>query len=388
MAAAAAAAAAPDPEPELRLDEQAKAAIAGRCDASPGQPVSVEVECAICTGPAFKCPVVTTPVGCEHLYHKSCLQDWLRGKAGDSHCCPVCRTVLPPGDAACKVPCREVVNILRAVDVDCPQQCEQPRKRMRYDELETHIAKHCPQTPLACKNDGCRIVVERTKLPDHEKKCQFAYIPCKHCSEKVKAGDILHHVKNECPQRRWNCDRCKKREPITFSERHNHMRQCSGAAKMSDIAELKAQINSMQKSKLDFLAKVNQVLDGPHVSAGTQLKRVLGHLRDFAVVIPTRIRITSVEKEKCTREYTLLPERHNNASVWGYDSWRIFRTPVGQWMVSDDPRDMITNIGYIRIDNGKNSLTPLSTKNWQYFVQGKWTAAPRTAAVDMSEWAQ
>lgn len=47
--------------------------------------------------------------------------------------------------------------------------------------LESHLTKECKYEKISCCNDGCDVKIERGKLIDHLKECNFKCIKCQFC---------------------------------------------------------------------------------------------------------------------------------------------------------------------------------------------------------------
>eukprot|EP01062_Namystynia_karyoxenos_P001411 TRINITY_DN10487_c0_g1_i7.p2 TRINITY_DN10487_c0_g1~~TRINITY_DN10487_c0_g1_i7.p2 ORF type:complete len:359 (+),score=138.94 TRINITY_DN10487_c0_g1_i7:102-1178(+) len=351
MAAGAAEAAAPafEPQPAARTRE----ALAGKVPASAGQPLAGELECPICDNPAFECPVKTK--GCEHLFHKTCLERWLQGKTGNAHSCPVCRTVLPAGAAAIISPGREVLKLLRAIEVDCPQDCERPRKRMRYDMLQEHIDS-CPQTLVRCNGVECAAVLPREEMERaHAPACSHVLVTCEECDTEVKRASLQVHLKEECERRRVTCDRCQTADVI-WCDRAKHQLVCTGAANMCDVAELRQMLVGLQ----DELRL-------------TQLALFLK--------VPLYVRVSSSEKPSSVGTYKLLPHTNCGAGVWGRGRFRIFKDPDGDWCVTNCPEDIKEGKGLLFNLSLRKEASPAGSKGWRSVADDAWVPAPNTTVV-------
>eukprot|EP01062_Namystynia_karyoxenos_P037435 TRINITY_DN2723_c0_g1_i9.p2 TRINITY_DN2723_c0_g1~~TRINITY_DN2723_c0_g1_i9.p2 ORF type:complete len:374 (+),score=103.69 TRINITY_DN2723_c0_g1_i9:96-1124(+) len=332
---------------KMRLTDKVKRAIAGHVDAAPGQPHLDELMCSVCHGPAFDCPVKATP--CGHLHHKDCLSDWMKGKAADARRCPVCQTLLTgEGHQASDL---QLKRILDRAEVECPQQCAQPAKRMRYGALRTHI-EQCPKTPVVCANDDCDEKMDRAVMEaTHVAACYHALVTCEQCgSGAIKRGELQKHKTQRCTQRPYKCGHCGT-DGLVHSEREEHEAQCTGPAKISDLVQLK------RENKL--------------------ILHMLAHNMDC----PVRIVVKSKEKPLLAGKYELLPQRFNGAPVYGHSSgYRVYRTCSSSWMVAMSDKTMKQNRGSLHSVN-KNSPV-LAEGSWVHINdKGEWQAAPGTSIV-------
>jgi hypothetical protein len=88
-----AAAAGGDVELEAGMDEAAISALP-RVVVQGGDAAAAEASCAVCLGDYDRGDVLRVLPGCEHSFHRPCVDQWLRLRPS----CPVCRT--PPAPTA------------------------------------------------------------------------------------------------------------------------------------------------------------------------------------------------------------------------------------------------------------------------------------------------
>eukprot|EP01062_Namystynia_karyoxenos_P037428 TRINITY_DN2723_c0_g1_i10.p2 TRINITY_DN2723_c0_g1~~TRINITY_DN2723_c0_g1_i10.p2 ORF type:complete len:399 (+),score=125.87 TRINITY_DN2723_c0_g1_i10:86-1198(+) len=360
---------------KMRLTDKVKRAIAGHVDAAPGQPHLDELMCSVCHGPAFDCPVKATP--CGHLHHKDCLSDWMKGKAADARRCPVCKTLLTgAGHQASDLPLK---RILDRAEVQCPQQCDPPAKRMRYEELRAHI-EQCPKTPVLCGNDGCDEVMDRAVMETtHVAACYHARVTCELCGSKaIKRGQLQKHKTEQCTQRPYKCGHCGT-DGLVHSEREEHEAQCTGPAKISDLAQLKRENKKLQEDKERFGAQICKII--ADVDEKQQLPQLMLHMLAYNMDCPVRIVVKSKEKPLLAGKYELLPQRFNGAPVYGHSSgYRVYRSINSYWGVAESDTDMKKNQRFLCSVGGNSPV--LAAGSWVHHnAKGEWQAAPGTSIV-------
>eukprot|EP01062_Namystynia_karyoxenos_P061044 TRINITY_DN5294_c1_g2_i1.p2 TRINITY_DN5294_c1_g2~~TRINITY_DN5294_c1_g2_i1.p2 ORF type:complete len:444 (+),score=138.77 TRINITY_DN5294_c1_g2_i1:72-1334(+) len=406
----------------MQLERETEDALAGKIEAAPEQEHAEDVLCPMCTQPAFFCPVKT--VSCGHMFHKSCLEDWLKGKVGAARRCPMCSKELPAGSAHVEVDI-SVRAILDRLKVNCPQRCEpEPTpKRMRYDQLAPHI-RECPMTPMLCGSAGCGVVLPRKDMEVHAAACEHALIACGQCKEKMRRGILQGHAANDCKHRRYTCASCKQGDLLVCQMREHEL-QCSGPVQMSALAELRQQHREQQERNRELLEKAvaelqqqnrelldsnRELLKQTAAEAKKQRKEAQERHKDFECRMITeltqqrseiaelrqqnqsllgivrtmqcsRIKVTSAERPHCDGKYRILQEKRNGHSVWrSADGGFVYRNPVGSWVVCDDRDSMSVDEGVLRLTNeqGVSMPLPVASGRWEHWA-GQWVPAPCTS---------
>ena len=115
------------------------------------------------------------------------------------------------------------VRILRC-DLDqhlkneCPNhqyQCRHCKAIGKHCDITTTHLDTCPKVKIPCPNAHCKALVPRFKLSDHLTTCEYALLHCPNkCTENTKevrmlCRDLDHHLKDECPNRQYQCPHCK-----------------------------------------------------------------------------------------------------------------------------------------------------------------------------------
>eukprot|EP01062_Namystynia_karyoxenos_P037432 TRINITY_DN2723_c0_g1_i6.p2 TRINITY_DN2723_c0_g1~~TRINITY_DN2723_c0_g1_i6.p2 ORF type:complete len:412 (+),score=122.16 TRINITY_DN2723_c0_g1_i6:87-1238(+) len=373
---------------KMRLTEDVKRAIAGHIDAAKRDRRVLEMVCPICDNPAFECPVKTTP--CGHLHHRDCLSDWLKGKAAGARTCPLCQTLLT-GEAY-QASDLTVKRVLDLTEVLCPLKCGPPAKRVRvcYEELKKHI-EQCPKTPVVCGNEGCDEVRDRAVMEaTHVAVCYHALVTCEKCgSQTIKRGELQKHKTEQCTQRPYKCGHCGT-DGLVHSEREEHEAQCTGPAKISDLAQLKRENKELRRErerrddkeradKERLRAQLCKIITD--VDKEQQLPQLVLSTLAYTEGIPLRLVVKCAEEPWLAGTYELLPQRFNGAPVYGHSSgYRVYRTCSSSWMVAMSDKTMKQNRGSLHSVN-KNSPV-LAEGSWVHINdKGEWQAAPGTSIV-------
>eukprot|EP01062_Namystynia_karyoxenos_P001045 TRINITY_DN10367_c0_g1_i3.p1 TRINITY_DN10367_c0_g1~~TRINITY_DN10367_c0_g1_i3.p1 ORF type:complete len:410 (+),score=122.13 TRINITY_DN10367_c0_g1_i3:86-1315(+) len=401
---------------QMQLSEKATEAMAGRIEAAPGQDHAKSILCAICDTPAFETPVKAA--NCLHLFDRECLVRWLQGKDGDKRTCPVCRMVLPPGDAAYTEAEHFVREIIADTKVHCPQDCEEPHpKRMRYDQLAAHI-RACPQTPVLCGNVGCDKVVAQKEVGAHAVECQHAPVRCVQCDKQMKRKVMQDHLSGDCPRRRYQCGYCKQSD-LVFANKDAHEQTCPGQVPVGWLVDMRQQNRDLKEEnkglqeenrdlkeenkglyegsrelkeenrKLQERNKELQEMLGKDLknhgkeleTQGKELKKLRKQSAELQqnvrVALCCRIKVASKEKPELDGEYTILPERHNDCRVWGGDRGFLYKHKYGRWMVASSRAAMLSDTGLlenVRVDCDY----PTFSGGWKFSTGSTWEAAPGT----------
>eukprot|EP01062_Namystynia_karyoxenos_P009463 TRINITY_DN13353_c0_g2_i1.p1 TRINITY_DN13353_c0_g2~~TRINITY_DN13353_c0_g2_i1.p1 ORF type:complete len:382 (+),score=149.18 TRINITY_DN13353_c0_g2_i1:79-1224(+) len=372
--------------PQLRLGKRAADAVAGRVAAAEGQDHAEDVECAVCSCPAFESPVQTVP--CAHLYHRACLDDWLKDKAAAARTCPSCRKKLPKD--AYKMADHVVKNILDKLNINCPQQCEGPNpKRMRYSELAAHITDQCPETPLLC-SIGCGAVLLRKEMGDHNAKCEHALITCVHCQGQVQRYKLQAHNAEDCKGRLFTCVHCKQ-SGLLFAEKGAHELQCTGPVPMMELAKLRQQNEQLrqqnkelqqqnQQGVLKELQGMRKQQEAHQQSVAAFQARTDTTLR--AVVQDAqraRMKMRSQERPGSNGEYVLRPIHFRGHCVWQKRKGLscVFKGAQGKWSVAKSLKSMMADGRFMR-SKGADTRDPVAATGWQVLENGSWVDAPGT----------
>eukprot|EP01062_Namystynia_karyoxenos_P067468 TRINITY_DN61430_c0_g1_i1.p2 TRINITY_DN61430_c0_g1~~TRINITY_DN61430_c0_g1_i1.p2 ORF type:complete len:384 (+),score=89.53 TRINITY_DN61430_c0_g1_i1:86-1237(+) len=366
MADGGAAAAPPKQEAFVMVpnEDVKKAVRAGRIDAAPGQAHAAELECAICSYPAFLFPVKTSPKECGHLFHRDCLCRWLKNKEGPARTCPTCRTVLPPGPAAYTRPDRQILAVLAAMQVECPQDCEQPRKRVRYDELADHI-NECAKTPCRCNQGRCMETLPRHEMEaQHIDNCPWALVPCEQCNLKVRRRGLRSHHEKHCDMRRYTCPGCKQKD-LVWGSRQSHELKCTGGARLCDVAELRKEVRTLLEEKQRYIEGLGVLLGKPQEE---RLRLLPRHLLATALGVPMQVEMHSIEYPGAAGRYTLLPTCHEGGAAYANEEgWRLFKMGGPWWGLSRTPEEMMAPKGkyvVVMANQLPNQLSPVSDCGW------------------------
>eukprot|EP01062_Namystynia_karyoxenos_P034691 TRINITY_DN2541_c0_g1_i3.p1 TRINITY_DN2541_c0_g1~~TRINITY_DN2541_c0_g1_i3.p1 ORF type:complete len:395 (+),score=121.97 TRINITY_DN2541_c0_g1_i3:73-1185(+) len=364
----------------MQLGEKATEAMAGRIDAAPGQDHAKSIICAICDTPAFESTVKAA--GCGHLFDKGCLVEWLQGKDGDRRTCPVCRTVLPPGDAAYTEAEHFVREIIAGIKVDCPQDCAAPNpKRMRYEQLAGHI-RACPLTPMLCGHTDCEEVVPQKDIKAHSAQCEHRAVSCSLCSEKVKKGVMQEHKASECPRRRYECAYCQKKTLIYSNKEAHERNDCTGQVPIGWVADLRQQNRELkeevQELRNGHAEEIKKVREG-HVKEIKKVQQLL-----LASLCP-RITVVSKERAWLSGEYTITPEQVNGCRVWARaPGYYVFKGTPGFWIVTSERGSMAKDAGNLSSAEKSDSPYPVGVSGWRWAPDQKWVPAPGTTVTAMT----
>eukprot|EP01062_Namystynia_karyoxenos_P032622 TRINITY_DN24050_c0_g1_i1.p1 TRINITY_DN24050_c0_g1~~TRINITY_DN24050_c0_g1_i1.p1 ORF type:complete len:476 (+),score=150.36 TRINITY_DN24050_c0_g1_i1:78-1505(+) len=218
------------------LTEQARTALTGIIEAYGADLALRQLACAICTTPAFACPVLTP---CEHLFHEHCIE-----RIGPNQQCPMCRAQFPPGPVPYVEAPRPFREHLNAVSVACPQECQAV---MPFCELRSHLIDACPATCIPCANAGCPEAPPRSAVAEHARACSYAVVSCEHCSRKRKRSEQQAHVR-ECERRRVPCPHGCGRQGIVYCEMDAHRRDCPVVSAFAhQIDDLKGQLGQARE---------------------------------------------------------------------------------------------------------------------------------------------
>ena len=97
----------------------------------------------------------------------------------------------------------------------CPNrqyQCPHCNTAGRHCDITTTHLDTCPKVEVLCSNSECKAVVARCDLADHLAMCKYALLHCPNkCMVVVRIlrRDLDNHLKNECPNRQYECPDCK-----------------------------------------------------------------------------------------------------------------------------------------------------------------------------------
>ena len=87
---------------------------------------------------------------------------------------------------------------------ECPNrqyQCPHCKATGRHCDITTTHLDTCSKVQVTCPNTGCKALVPRCDLPDHQSKCQFEKVQCKYaeigCKEKLTRKDLEQHESND-----------------------------------------------------------------------------------------------------------------------------------------------------------------------------------------------
>ena len=167
-------------------------------------PVDGRFNCAICLDVANEPLSCGSKIGCTGVFCTYCLTEALKRKKS----CPKCilESIAPAKN-----------NIVKELIYDQEIYCAysnfkenvatkkgkknvlKPRFGCQWrgslGELEGHVAHDCQCAPVACTNEGCRVVVHRKELDDHlAVDCLFRSVTCMHCSLVLRFDGLEAHI--------------------------------------------------------------------------------------------------------------------------------------------------------------------------------------------------
>ena len=126
--------------------------------------VDRNLHCPICL------KVFKHPVQChrnQHLFCTPCISRHLK----QLHRCPTCREELTPETLV--QPPRIVTDMLSSLNITCDYVQRGCHEVVELGVLELHV-KQCNFAPVACSNDGCKLIINRGDIEDHERnECEF-----------------------------------------------------------------------------------------------------------------------------------------------------------------------------------------------------------------------
>eukprot|EP01062_Namystynia_karyoxenos_P049524 TRINITY_DN3794_c0_g1_i2.p1 TRINITY_DN3794_c0_g1~~TRINITY_DN3794_c0_g1_i2.p1 ORF type:complete len:465 (+),score=149.13 TRINITY_DN3794_c0_g1_i2:93-1397(+) len=251
-----------EPHGMVQLQAEIRAAVAGEIDAAAGQELLTdEIYCTICTRTALRDPVQTP---CEHVFHRACLERALKVRRQ----CPNCRA-----DDAVPVALDSVVcNMITRLLVHCPQQCG--ARPMPFGSLSSHIEAggDCPETPIHCANERCRVVTARREAGQHAAVCPRRKEPCPTCNAKIHHSDLQKHNATHGEKRRVPCQHCA--ELVVLSEQQQHLLEdCSAAVPVKMYAQLQQQKQALEQQKQGLEQRVQELLSAQRCNAAQQGRR-------------------------------------------------------------------------------------------------------------------
>eukprot|EP01062_Namystynia_karyoxenos_P044610 TRINITY_DN32904_c0_g1_i1.p1 TRINITY_DN32904_c0_g1~~TRINITY_DN32904_c0_g1_i1.p1 ORF type:complete len:381 (+),score=73.36 TRINITY_DN32904_c0_g1_i1:99-1145(+) len=341
----------------MRLGPRATAALAGKIEAAAGQEHASDLECSVCTFPALECPVSTVP--CGHMFHKTCLEDWLKDKVGPERTCPDCRKELPPGCAYTEVD-RRLRAVLDKLNVYCPQECEPNAKRVRYDQLSLHLGQ-CPKTPLLCGGTGCGVVLPRKEMDTHAAQCEHVRVTCLWCDQKVKRGMLQLHKADDCTHRRFQCLHCKQRN-LVYWNKEAHELQCTGSVPMMMVAELRKQNRELQEKQ----ERADANLEGLREQI-VQLQRLVQNTQ-----LCRRLQLISKELDAAQGVYEIMPWLWKGHCAWESKDGTSVHYSDGYWGIS------LSRYTDHRLRVAVGGGMPVAVKGWQVHDGQGWVDAPMT----------
>eukprot|EP01062_Namystynia_karyoxenos_P021243 TRINITY_DN1805_c3_g1_i1.p1 TRINITY_DN1805_c3_g1~~TRINITY_DN1805_c3_g1_i1.p1 ORF type:complete len:412 (+),score=132.66 TRINITY_DN1805_c3_g1_i1:84-1238(+) len=361
----------PAPQPRLELDAATIAALAGKLDPHGNFPHLSTYICLVCNNHTFgDCGMVSAP--CQHVFHKECIEDAL---ARDGAACP-CRSPVNPGQATVVDMHRSHKQMMNSV----PVQCTLCREVMEFERLRGHLheADGCPNALYRCGYEGCGELFRRSDKEGHLTTCPHRIVSCDRCDGEVKHIQLQEHKADECPHRMVGCTHCKQSYPV--SEQGVHMRDCSGAALMKHVTELREQMGEMRglieqqrqtiielkeevDAQKDQIAQLQRSNDGAEKKQGNE--RPDAKQEDAAGVFPRKLLVHGTSKGY-DGEYDLTDLSLNGAPVWSFHSCYIFRGPAGHWGLTNGQQYMQQDIAHFYNRNARGNPTPLSDGGWEF----------------------
>eukprot|EP01062_Namystynia_karyoxenos_P056002 TRINITY_DN46980_c0_g1_i1.p1 TRINITY_DN46980_c0_g1~~TRINITY_DN46980_c0_g1_i1.p1 ORF type:complete len:447 (+),score=132.45 TRINITY_DN46980_c0_g1_i1:91-1341(+) len=408
----------------VQLDHPTTEALAGRILPAASAENAQLYECSICKFPAFEEPVCTVP--CDHLFDRDCLERWLEDKEGAQRTCPLCRTELHPGDGAFRVAGIRDRGALAIMEVDCPQDCEQPHpKRVRYSELSNHIIEQCPATPMLCGSGPCEAVLPRHEMEQHAAECPHALCPCWQCNGLVIRSNLLAHMREDCPER------LAKAEPlhdydIVYARKEDHDMKCTGqtdlvahlraenevlrkgqGALAKQVSELQARVGALgqemhrtrkshkhackrlrEETRAELEKQKDQILQKQAAAMQEQqegFEELRGLNRETqrllsAALLCRRLEVTSEEMPAVTGEYFLTSEQHNGRSLWANrEGGLVYWNPAGSWAIASGEKAMIDGRCLLVSESRTAAANPAAAAEWRYDNDTRFVPAPRTS---------
>eukprot|EP01062_Namystynia_karyoxenos_P051445 TRINITY_DN40407_c0_g1_i1.p1 TRINITY_DN40407_c0_g1~~TRINITY_DN40407_c0_g1_i1.p1 ORF type:complete len:409 (+),score=129.85 TRINITY_DN40407_c0_g1_i1:87-1229(+) len=357
------------------IPQDTAVALSGQLEAHGRPKVLAAFTCAICQAHSFGDPVVTP---CEHLYHGDCL----RRALDEDPRCPTCRT--PVAEKDVKPAPSYVRSALEAADVQCPQQgCD---TICQFAQLKAHVTDSCAFTLFRCDSQGCDVEGKRTTMAEHVSDCPHAFVDCEDCEKSVKRQNMRAHLQQRCPRRRITCDRCGAAD-VMYCQKGKHMRRCTGAARMEDIAELKqlvrkqgAQIARLQaeRSRMQKIVSISPA--APSVQVG--LLRLL-------LNIPLRIVVTCPELSYLSGTYALTPAPLSGNAVWAMGHARVFKNQRGYWMITSTVKSIKYDYGEVgsKEPTPDDCCSPTDVDHWTWDKNSncQWFAAWNTTVAAVNE---
>lgn len=172
----------------------------------------------------FNCPIclsfikncVSTP--CHHKFCSECLDNSLNL----SNACPLCRSVI----------IKESLNHdkwmdskISSLQVYCNFKKNGCQWKGSYSDLKNHLGAICDYTQISCPNSCCTTHLQRKKMNDHLKVCNYRKVACEYCSSNILFCSKDNHHNNECPKVLIRCNFCKDLVPKNILDEH-HLTVC------------------------------------------------------------------------------------------------------------------------------------------------------------------
>ncbi|KAK4933826.1 hypothetical protein LTR66_015876, partial [Elasticomyces elasticus] len=176
--------------------------------------------CGICRCP-FVDPVVLEP--CDHCFCRDCIRTaWSGGsRFGLKGDCPTCRSSASLRDrgAVSKI----LRNILDEMRVRCPHQRDGCTAELNRGEVQDHCNIYCRYAWVECPQTGCELAVRRKDMGEG---CLHYDVSCMDCRVTIFKSNLeldQTHWQKECPDRRIQCELCKR--SVFFREMDNHTKR-------------------------------------------------------------------------------------------------------------------------------------------------------------------
>ena len=137
----------------------------------------------------LKCPI------CHLIYNNAfineygftfcfpCIYNWLKYKK----ICPMSRKVMNPKYLRKELTINKIIGEL---DIFCIYKNKGCDYKGKADNLISHLKNNCDFFLLDCQNRGCKNLIEKKNMEEHEKDCEFSHFSCEFCKEKISKNSL------------------------------------------------------------------------------------------------------------------------------------------------------------------------------------------------------
>ena len=113
--------------------------------------------------------------------------------------------------------------------VKCPNrivQCPCCKITTQYRSISIHLTQ-CPDYPLLCPNNDCRIKVKRHLINEHRTVCPHEMVKCSNgCGFGLKRHELDIHLHNTCRKRIVSCVYCHKQDEYQIINGDHNDKEC------------------------------------------------------------------------------------------------------------------------------------------------------------------